>query len=185
MPSLCVNKGVIKEGPCQLTINGDEVEVYIDVEYLVKTVLPAFKKVIKSCSSIQGECKDWSDSIKEYVSKNPKHVDAAVLTLQGELRLIELSRDNDVAKLATELNEKLRGTYLMLSDLNLVPNVERVVYVPVVGDDRVAAELQKKLSEALNNTSPFTKVRDMGYNFRRRLPRLSVDVKPCCGTSAQ
>ena len=67
----------------------------------------------------------------------------------------------------------------MLSDLNLVAKIKCVVYVPIVGDSKVANELQKKLSEALNNTSPFTEIRNLGYNFQRKQLQFSVDVKPC------
>ncbi|QXJ35461.1 hypothetical protein [Saccharolobus shibatae] len=153
--------------------------MYIDVEYLVNTVLPTFKGVVENCLNLEGNCKAWLNSIRSYISKNPKHVDAAILTVQGELELIELSEDQNIEKLAIELHDKFQGTYFMLIDLNLVPNVKSVIYIPVVGNSDTVDEVQSKLNGAINNTLPLEKRRNLGYNFQRKLPQFNVKVEPC------
>ncbi|BFI75693.1 hypothetical protein [Sulfurisphaera ohwakuensis] len=181
MPTIFVGDGIIKEGSCELMIKDEEIEMYIDIEYLISTVLPAFKRVIKNCSNLQDDCKDWFDSVKNYMSKNPKHVDAAILTSQDELKLIELSQEKDIEKLAIELNDKLQGTYLMLTDIHLIPNVRCVIYIPVVGNNTTASELQNRLIEALNNTSPLVKkgISDIIFsvNFRNLMLEWSLALR--------
>ncbi|BDC18751.1 hypothetical protein [Acidianus sp. HS-5] len=180
MPALCVKDGLVKERSCELQVS-EQIEVYVDVEYLISKVLPSLKGLVENCIHSIGECKAWSGRINSYISKTPKHVDSAILSTQGELILIELSEDTDIEKLAKELLEKLQCTFFVLTDLNLIPKVNKVTYTVVVGDKITADEVQKRLSEAINNTYPLVIRRNLGFVFQMGNLQLTIKAEPCVG----
>ncbi|BBG24829.1 hypothetical protein IC006_2163 [Sulfuracidifex tepidarius] len=79
-------------------------------------------------------------------------------------------RTQNVEKLAKELLEKLQGTFFVLTDLNIIPKVNKITYTVVVGNKSTVSEVQKRLNNAVTNTYPLMIRRNLGTAFQMGEP---------------